>query len=698
MKPPFPAQFSAALLLIELCCLGVVGAPAQAEEPNKFQPQPKDPTMQPIPPKPTGRIQIKGNQSFKEEQLRVPLADQIREINEKGLTRARGDDAAYYLAAFYRKQGYSQAEVEFAIDGSVLILTIKEGVRTYLRRVAFAGNHADDAKTLYQYMIGATEEQVLKEPTRFPFVETDIQTGVARIRGLYESEGRLDATVKDAVITYSTDHTRADVAVEINEGARYTVGNITFGGPAVYDRATLLKALGEPLDSAYTTQRVNAMQHNLEYYYKLHGYYAAQVSASGNPKAAAPARDHRLVPVSFTLAPGPLYRFDSATVTGLKRLHPSVVKNRFRKLKGQVYSPTAMDESFRELLRTGLFRNLTINTVPLPSDEVQINLSAEEAKPKELGLSVGYSTYEGIILGIRLGDRDLFGSGRPLTLDLEHSQRTERADLTYTNPWLFESDYKFTSRAFVQQRDEEGYSKQDTGLRLEITRKLNPHVEFSVFAQGKDVNITQYSIVEQYIGPTAYQIATVGITQSLDYRDSPVSPSKGWILGSGADFDTIGGQAAFARGTLRFSYYIPIHQNFLLALGARGGLIVPFTEVPIDERYFNGGATTVRSFLERYLGPLDPHHYPIGGEAFTVFNAELQFPLHDALHGAIFFDAGNVIADYKQASLNDMRYGIGAGLRYNLPIGPIRLDVGVNPDPQKYEKWGAVQFSFGFAF
>jgi outer membrane protein assembly factor BamA len=81
----------------------------------------------------------------------------------------------------------------------------------------------------------------------------------------------------------------------------------------------------------------------------------------------------------------------------------------------------------------------------------------------------------------------------------------------------------------------------------------------------------------------------------------------------------------------------------------------------------------VRSFAERKLGPRDSGENPLGGEFYTVFNAELTFPVYGALQGAVFTDAG-------------------------MPIGPLRLDYGLNPDPQEGEDTGAFHFSFGFAF
>ena len=191
--------------------------------------------------------------------------------------------------------------------------------------------------------------------------------------------------------------------------------------------------------------------------------------------------------------------------------------------------------------------------------------------------------------------------------------------------------------------------------------------------------------------------------------------------------NAFGSQIELIRGTGRIAYFLPFGPKSLtpgvvedqtqpplrrwferssLGFGARVGIVHSLnntgpdeaTTLPIDERFFNGGATTVRSFGERTLGPLDPKGNPIGGEFYTVFNIEYTFPIYGELEGALFFDAGNLLPTSEEPGLDDIRYGLGGGLRYKLPIGPIRLDYGWNPDRAPGEDFGAFHFSFGFAF
>jgi len=619
----------------------------------------------------------------------------LREIRERGLTKPRADDTAYYLARFYRSRGFAEAEVEYEIHGNTLQLNIREGPRTLLRNVRFTGNRAVADRILLDYLIGASRERVRQNPGNFPYVLADLLAGVERIRGHYESEGFLDAIIDEPESDISADRAAADITLRIHEGPRYHFGFVRFSGNAPLPaNDALTKGLGQDLSQPYTAARLGAMQHNLEHFLQTRGHLKATVSADADPTNAPNQR----VPVEFHLAPGPVFSFKGITVHGTERLRASFIPRRFASLQGQTYDPSKLDEKYRELLRTGLFRSLRVESLPQPDNTVQLSVTAEEARAREIGFSIGAGTYEGFAFGVRLADRNLLGSGRPLSLDLEVSQRAIRGELLLVDPWVFESKFAFRGRLYAQQREESGYSKFETGLRGDLSRKFGTHFEASVFAQSELVEITNTVIDAALVGSTAYPIFTLGLSQSLDFRDSPVNPTRGWILSSTIDTDSIGGQPAFNRSTARFSSYHSLSHSLHLALGARAGILVPVTDIPLDERFFLGGASTVRSFAERDLGPKDSHGYPVGGEAFTVFNAELTFPVYRSLQGALFIDAGSLTKSAGTYSLDSLRLGIGGGLRYQLPIGPVRLDAALNPSRKTGEDIGAVHFSFGFAF
>ena len=333
---------------------------------------------------------------------------------------------------------------------------------------------------------------------------------------------------------------------------------------------------------------------------------------------------------------------------------------------------------------------------------MRLDVSVEEARSKELGLGLGYGSFYGLIVDVNYTDRNLFGTGRRLSLTPEWNQRGFSGEVIYTDPWFLDTDYRLKLRLYALTSTLKGYTKTEVGFSPSVSRQITDHWEVSAFALGKYVALTEILISpSSLVGPEDYSVAGIGVSQTLDYRNNKALPTKGFIFDASLDFAPNGiGAITFVRGRVRFSYYVPVTAKSSLALGVRAGLISPLSsqELPIDERFFNGGATTVRSFSELTLGPRDDAGYPLGGESFTVFNIEYTFPIWGDVYGALFLDAGNVVQNAANFGVEDMRYAIGGGLRYNLPIGAIRFDYGLNPSPKPGEAQGAFHFAIGVAF
>lgn len=673
-------------------------------------------------------IEFRGAQAFKEKELRSALKEEITTIEDFGLSPARADDLAFFLEVFYRKHGYAKVDVHYVIEsGDRLRLDINEGPRFLLSQVIFDGNAHEPADKLFEYMVGPTRERYSQMERRLPFVASDLEEGTHLVQRFYVAEGFLDAVVDPPRDKFQAGSSDVDVVVPVQEGRQYFFGNITFGGQTVYGSDALRGQISDLLKRPYTDLRVEDIPRRLEAYFKARGYYDVKVVADGSVDEAVNGR----IPVHIVVSPGAVYHFDGVTVTGLRRLHPSFVTKRFTRLEGKTYSPDVLDERFQTLMKTGQFNLLQIKPVPVDGHLLHLDISAEEAKSKEFGFWGGFDTYEGALAGVQVGDRDLFGYGRPLTATVEVSQRSYRGEILYEDPFFLDTDFVFTARAFALTFDYDGYTKFELGGRFELSRKITKNDTASLTFSARYVDITDSQIRPSFLlGPDKYQVDTIGFTNTLDLRESPYVNPRGFLVGNTFDVasNALGSDIEFIRSTMRVGYYLPFGPKPLtpgvvddqpvengfrrwfrqssIAFGARAGIIHSLTdsgsseatELPIDERFFNGGATTVRSFAERDLGPHDNHGHPVGGEFFTVFNVEYTFPIFGELQGAVFTDAGNLLPNSEDIGLNDMRYAIGAGLRYKLPVGPIRLDYGVNPDPREFEDFGAFHFSFGFAF
>jgi outer membrane protein insertion porin family len=665
-------------------------------------------------------VQIVGATAFDDKEVRSQLKEQIAAINELGLTPARADDAAFFLELFYRKNGYEKAEVRYAIAGRSLRLEVDEGPRITLGNINFVGNESLATEKLFEFVVGPTRERYGKTEQRLPFVPADVEEGVELVRRLYISEGYLNAIVQAPKYTPREGGTVMDATIAIVEGRRYSFGDVNFAGRTVFAPEELREEMADLLSEPYTDRRLADIPRRLEAFYKKRGYYAAKVDATGNPEAARGGR----VPVTVTISPGVVYYFNGVTVTGLQQLRPSYVTKRFSKLSGKRYSPEALDERFREMMKSGLFNVLQIKPEPTGGNMLHLQIAAEEAKTKEFGLSVGAGTYAGLIVGTSYRDRNLFGYGRPLTTSAEYSSRGYKGEVLWEDPYLFDTDYELRVRLYSLTFEFEGYSKLEFGGRIDLSRQWTKQYRAGVFFLGRHVEVTSAEIPQEFLGRTSYQVNSFGVSQTLDMRKNPLVAPRGFIIDQTFDYasEALRSQLEFVRSTARASYYLSFapekrvvdpnpdadpdesgwqrwFQKTQLAAGVRLGVIkgINGSEIPIDERFYNGGGTTVRSFAERELGPRVDGD-PIGGEFYSIYNIEYTFPIWGELSAAVFVDAGNLLPSAENVGFTNMRYAVGVGLRYQLPIGPLRLDYGVNPSPRDDEAFGAFHFSFGFAF
>jgi outer membrane translocation and assembly module TamA len=177
----------------------------------------------------------------------------------------------------------------------------------------------------------------------------------------------------------------------------------------------------------------------------------------------------------------------------------------------------------------------------------------------------------------------------------------------------------------------------------------------------------------------------------FDNRDSVLDPKKGVYFNAEVETasSALGSDVKFCRPVveLRHVMPLPLFPGWFLASRAKAGAAfhLPGTErIPLVRRFFLGGADSVRGYPYQGLGPLDPAGKPLGGEAMVEGSVEARFPLWGKLGGVLFVDMGNAY-ETLSTDVGKLRFTSGTGLRYNTPVGPIRLDVGYQLNPPSQE-------------
>ncbi len=670
---------------------------AQRENPPKAV-EPEPISSNAPAPNAAARVRFVGNTKFSNRELSAALADPLAAIQQGGLSLPLADDTAYYLEVFYRRRGYPEVDVKYKIREPYLELDITEGPYYKLGQISFEGNKTFQPTVLKDYMIGTTRARYSQFQKELPFVEADLITGTTLVQSFYVSQGFPQVQIVKLTTLPDNRTGTVNAIVTIKEGPRFFFGPISFSknfGLAQSEFAAKIKSLTNP-PKPFSDAELQNLQRDLTFIFKTKGYFAASVTVTPKFHEAVGGR----VPILVDAVPGPIYRFGAlvATQDPNAQLRPDFLTRRFASLRGEIYSPDKLTDLYRKLYLTGLYETIDVQEIPQADDTIQLVASPIEAKPKELGFYGGYDTFDGVIFGANYTNRNIDGLGRIFSFRLNYTGRGPDGEISYENPWFLEKNTDFIAAAGASLKDLIGYSIQNYYARLRLTKTFEKGIQTTAFLQAKEANVTSVVIVpESLVGPTSYQLITLGLSQTFDFRDSPTNPRKGWVFDASASFsESVDGSASFTRLTGRYSTYFSFGKT-LLALGARLGYINAVegaAGVPIDERFFNGGSTTVRSFYETELSPKDTENHPIGGLARSIFNIEYDVPIYGDLVGAAFFDAGG----NGNNPFDNFATGVGGGVRYNLPIGPVRVDYGVNPAPRKNQSFGVLSLSFGFAF
>jgi outer membrane protein insertion porin family len=494
-----------------------------------------------------------------------------------------------------------------------------------------------------------------------------------------------------------------DITVALTPGPRSVFGTVSVLGesaPLSEEGQAKIKSLtGQP----FSEVRLENVRKEVKGDLQSRGWFGADVTASA-PRAA---ESGGAIPAFLTISPGLPYNITEVrTVPGLSRGARRVANAVFQPAAGDRYDPETLDLLHRRALDTGIFSRLDVDPLMLGPDTMALSIEGEEAKPKTLGFFGGYETFFGPIAGIEARHVNFMDTGDSVGLRAEIRGTGANGSLQWTDPAIFGSRNVLSAGLALESFTFKDYYRVSLGLRTSLTRRFNRHITTEVFSNISVNAVGSDILTEAELGPEEYGTLTAGGRLVLDYRDNPLNTRKGWLAGLAVEggFDQGGEEDInFVRTDFNASWYHPLGASWRLALGARASSLQSsgsVESVPIDLRLFNGGGTSVRSFAEREMGLKSAEgDTPLGGLATTIFNAELSYTIIQNLEVAAFADAGSVNRDDASIfSAEDLRYAVGMGIRYQLPIGPLRVDYGINPNPKEGEAFGALHVTFGFAF
>ncbi|MCY2958616.1 MAG: BamA/TamA family outer membrane protein [Planctomycetota bacterium] len=616
------------------------------------------------------------------------------------------DDAAFELELMLQELGFREARVETVLErpagGRPIVRFLAEpGVRTRLVRVTTPGVPESDQKDVRLILRGAGAEGW--------YSARAVEAGASAILEWYRERGHVDAAVAEPRREFTPDGAEARVEIAVTPGPVYRLTHVDVLAedaewPASVPRARIDDAIADLLGGPYSERVMRTVR----------GRVANVMGEHGHPDASVVLAKRDLDPtgvgLAFSVRPGPRVRVGAIEFQGQHATDESFLRKRVELEEGAWFQRSLLRASLANLARAGIFDRIAIDLAPAASgpsadgtETRDVVVDVEEAAAREFHIEPGYGSYEGLRLGFGARQKNLFGSGRILDFSATVSQLAQRADLSLIDPWILGPDATAIATLFWNRRQEPSFLRLEQGLELGVSWRLSQDLGLRTSWQYRKSDVSAVEVDAPEFVDDA-DISEISIAPTWDTRDAFDDPHAGQITRGGVDLSlaALGSQLEYVRLELEHSRFLPVGPTTTLALSARAGWIAPIgstDEIPIQERFFNGGENSVRSYSESELGPVDDNGQSVGGEASTTATIELRQKIWKRVQLAAFVDAGTVELRHEDVfRFTDPGFGLGLGLRYLLPIGPIRLDGAVNPDPGPGEADGAIHLSVGFSF
>lgn len=644
------------------------------------------------------KVRVQGLSSITEDQALELLGGRLKYVKDRPASESRADDAAFLLERLLNKQGFSNPEVEWSLPGGNIIqLRVKEGPRSFLGEVWIRGVDETTVKDLMaQFQTAHHAQRGFLLDNYTPYLPENNNTGATNAKHHLQSLGYWKASVEVESAKRNPRTGSVAVILDVNTGPLHRLATPVLQTSSPVDPA-LRNKLNAFAGELATTESINLARKRVTKHYRREGFQFADIRMEAT-------HNNGTTQLIFLVQPGAQYRVGNITVVGQEDIKPGIIEERFAGLTGEDYDDSLFDHRIRKLFATGAFDTLRLKNTVGPNGTLDATLHVEEAKPDGYYIYAGAGSYEGGILGAGYYHRNTFGKLWNFSAGLEMSGIGLLGEVRITDPWFLGKDLRFTPRAFILTRAYDGYDKTEGGFGLELEWDVTDRYSILLHQKNSYSTLSSTGIPSMELGPNDYTVHTIGVTQKYDRRNDTTLPTNGYYAELTTELGLAAGDASvsFTRIEGKLSIYQPIIEDVShIAVGVRGGMIIPSVDeedLPIDLRYFNGGASTVRSFAERELGPTASNGDPRGGEAFWAANLEYIHKVKGPVKVVAFYDIGALNPNHSDFGGGEIKSALGLGLRLHLPIGPVRFEYGhaLSPDPGDPD--GTFHFAIGTAF
>jgi outer membrane protein assembly complex protein YaeT len=415
------------------------------------------------------------------------------------------------------------------------------------------------------------------------------------------------------------------------------------------------------------------------------------------------ASDPKKSALTFTAEPGKLAHFGPLEVVGNKSVGESIIRRQLTFKPGDLYRRSIVQDSQRRLYGLELFQFANIETVnpEQQPEDVPIRVTVAEGNHQRVNFGVGYGTEENARIDSEYHHVNFLGGARSAGVHARWSSLDRGVRVDFNQPYLFRPHFSLGGEGVRWYTFTPAYQSVVTGAKMTLTHRQNVRTSWSTSITSEhtfskiDPNVAanptlRDELIALGLDPTTLEqngnLNALGIDFQHSTADNLLNASRGFQIAVHVEQAgrLVPGSFNYYGASLDGRHYLPFGDRVVFASRLQMGNIRPVGQdpknVPFSKKYFLGGASSIRGWGRYEVSPLLAGE-PIGGNSMLAISGELRAIVRGKLGAVLFFDAGNVWADSLAYDLGDLRYAVGPGLRYQTPVGPIRIDVGYQLNP-----------------
>lgn len=503
-----------------------------------------------------------------------------------------------------------------------------------------------------------------------------------RLARVLRSRGHYAGTVQAEV---DADVEPARVTLRVEPGPVYTLSafEIEYRNPAVADAVGAPRGMenvgleqGQPARAEAVLEAVESVPEQLSNI----GYPFARVE----DYTATVDHAERTMRVVVEVDAGERAVFGVTSIEGLETVEQEYVRMRIPWTVGVLYDRRALQQMRRNLLETGLFRSVDVEPAETVTEAgtLPIDVEVEEADHRSLGASIRYSSSIGPAAGIFWEHRNLLGRNEDFRAELEASQLAQTFEVNFLRPDFLRLDQQFAANAAVAHEEFEAYDRDSIVAEVDLIRPLTETWTVSAGA------LAEYAVIADEQGETRSTLVGLPFSARRDTTESVLDPREGtrlnfFVTPFTGDYQ---GPVTFLRNLAETIVYVPLTEDRARVLAGRlalGSILgASRTEIPADKRFYAGGGGSVRGYGFQKAGELDAQNDPLGGQSLFEVGLELRYRITETIGLVPFIEGGRAFLDEVPDPTKRLFWGVGLGVRYFSPVGPVRFDVALPVDPR----------------